>query len=418
MRSRARFGMAGLILAVLIAAFGLGAGSASGAEITTGKKCSPGKAICLTVRTFEGITASESTPDGTRYTYVDWTVQNDGGNTLTQVAVKVTLSESTAIFATPLPGGCTGGGTTITCKYPNLQAGTGPASSATTRAFFKTADAPAAGNFITAIATAKEGLNDKNTCPADGADPNCDTVSWTLFNSYEPDPDAALTFGLNGSRFRLPTNDGLSSFTFTAPAGSPFLTTFTKLATTDATALCFSTVECFDRPLSVSSGGVLSSGLSTPVLFYSRLATTLPPDKVAAIHYYDAVPLTLLPGNRLTSTVSFARMDGLRLTASTLGLAPKKYFVIGYQSSDNSFQLSETKGGVFLPLSATLNPKGEPVRIIGDKDDAIGDERSDAVCSTDIPPVSVTMPKICVKRAGQQTLDAYLWDNGNGTVNW
>jgi hypothetical protein len=30
----------------------------------------------------------------------------------------------------------------------------------------------------------------------------------------------------------------------------------------------------------------------------------------------------------------------------------------------------------------------------------------------------VTMPKICAKKVAPQTLDAFLWDLGNGNVNW
>ena len=415
MRNRARLGLVGLLLCFVIAAFGLGAGAASGAETTTGKKCSPGKSICLTVKTFNGITASEPAPavDGTRYTYVEWTVQNDGGSTLTQVKVTATTSVSTATFATPLPAGCTGGGTSITCSYANLPART-PPSSASTRAFFKTADAPAESNDITVTASTKEGGNDANTCPSGGTDPNCDNVSWTVTNSYEPEPNEALTFGLNGNRFRLPTNDGLSSFTFTAPGSAPFLTSFKKLATTESATLCFDKEVCFDRPLEVGSSGVLSFGQSTPVLFYSRLADApVAANKLNAIHFYDAVPLTLLAGNRLTAAPSFASMDGLRLTADAFGQLAGKYFVVGYQSSNNSFQLSLTNGGPPLTLTAGTG-SGEPIRIIGDQ----SGERSTTLCSTTVPASTVAMPKICAVKVSGKTLDAFLWDSGNGRVNW
>src|SRR5262245_36197414 len=97
MRSRTRLGFAGLVLCFLIAALGPGV-SARAAEIGTNppEKCNPtGRAICLTVKTFENITASDpSRPtDGKRFTWVEWTVRNGGGNTFTNPAVTVSFAD-------------------------------------------------------------------------------------------------------------------------------------------------------------------------------------------------------------------------------------------------------------------------------------------------------------------------------------
>jgi len=203
--TRLRVSFAGLVLAVGIAVFGLGAGVANGAQTNYAEQCTPGRALCLTVSTFENVTASQSGDDGKRYTWVEWKVRNSGGSTLTQVSTNVSLT-GTAAFVTPLPSGCTGSTTAITCRYANLPGGGN--ASATTRVYFKTADAPALSNDITITAVAKEGGNDSHSCPAGGTDPNCDTNSRTITNSYEQLNDEAATFGLNGNRFKLPTNDG------------------------------------------------------------------------------------------------------------------------------------------------------------------------------------------------------------------
>jgi hypothetical protein len=432
MGTRARFGLAGLVLGVLIAALGPG-GSARAAEIGTDppEKCNPtGRTICLTVRTYENITASDpSRPDGKRFTWVEWTYHNGGGTTLTNPAVTVSFADlcgaglsacsgaSTAQFELPAsPNICSVQGGNLVCTYPNLAAG---AFAATTRVYFKTADNTATRDVrasrINVTATAKERANDGNPC--DAGDPNCDTFTSSIVNSYEPDLDAAFTFGLNGKRFNLPTNDGLASFTFTSASSSVFLATFKKLTQTESADFCFSTVKCFDRTLFVNTQSAPGFGAANPVVFHSLLFDSpVSENNLNAIHFYDAVPLTLLAGNRLTpgSTPGFARMDGLRLAAPALGLAAGKYFVVNYQASNNSFQLSLAKGGAPLALTPTPSPAGNPIRIVGDD----SDERSTEICSTDIPSPIPTLPRVCVNKVGPKTLDAFLWDTGNGWANW
>ena len=46
------------------------------------------------------------------------------------------------------------------------------------------------------------------------SDPNCDTVSTFIINSYEPDANNGVSFALNGKQIYLATNDKNSSFAF------------------------------------------------------------------------------------------------------------------------------------------------------------------------------------------------------------
>ena len=430
MRTRVRLSFAGLILGVVIAALGPGATARAGEIGTTPPEaCNPtGRQICITLRTFEGITASDPTrTDGKRFTWVEWKLRNGGGSKLTHPAATVSIADlcdavacagpSTAQFALPLPSGCTLQGSNLVCTYPSLAAG---AETAFTRAFFKTADRTAArpvtAGVVSVTAEVKERSNDGNPCAS--GDPNCDTFTNSITNSYEPDPNAAFTFSVGTNRFHLPTNDGLSSFSFTGPGTSGFLASFRKLSLSESAAFCFS-ITCTDRALEVSTQGVLSFGVSTPMLFFSRLLNASgAANKVSAVHFYDSRTLAVLAGNRLTpgTTPSFARMDGVRFASPAFGLAAGNYFVRYYQSSDNSFQLSSTKDGPILTLALGAG-SGEPIRIIGDETEGANNERSDTLCSTSLPPASTTMPKICTKKVGP-VIEAYLWDSGNGRVNW
>ena len=63
----------------------------------------------------------------------------------------------------------------------------------------------------------------------------------------------------------------------------------------------------------------------------------------------------------------------------------------------------------------------DPIRIIGDQ----SDERSTTLCTTTIQSTIPTLPRICTKNVsgpppvqGQQPVDSFVWDNGNGNVNW
>ena len=379
--------------------------------------------MCLTVKTFENITASDPArpTDGKRYTWVEWTLRNAGGTTLTHPTVTVSFADicgaspcsgpSTAQFVLPAsPNVCSVSGANLVCTYANIAGG---GNTGATRVYFKTANVPATSSVISVTATVNERGNDTNPCAA--GDPNCDTFTSSIVNSYEPDPNAAFTFALDNSRFHLPTNDGLSSFTFTSPGSSVFLASFRKLTLAESAGLCFSDVVCFDRALSVDTQGTLSFGASTPVVFFTRLLDApVTASKLSAIHFYDAVALTA-SNNRLTpvSGPSFARMDGLSLEAPAFGRGAGKYFVVGYSSVDNSFQLSSTKGGPALTLTPGSG-SGVPIRIIGDQ----ADERSTSLCSTAIPASTVTMPKICAVKSGPKAIDTYVWDSGNGRVNW
>jgi hypothetical protein len=312
--------VAGFVLAFAVVAIG-SAGIASGAQVTNpaSSECNPdGRAFCIDVTTWDGITASDpARPGGTRYTWVEWEMSNAGGSTLTNPAVVVSLkdfdcsaqvppppgqdpltgctalSQTSAIQGTTVPSGCTVSGSTLTCTYASIPAG---GDTGVRRVYFKTGNEPTTHTRITVRGTVKERGNDAGS-GAGGcapADPNCDTFETFVDNSYEPLPNAAFTFALNGSKFYLETDDqlgtaslGASSFTFTSGSAAIFRTEFRA----DPSVCGTPSPTCFQRTLSVqavdASPGNYNSG---PLVFYARL-TNVPSGvtdrSVVATHTYD-----------------------------------------------------------------------------------------------------------------------------------
>jgi hypothetical protein len=312
--------VAGAVLAVVVIALG-SAGLASGGQVNTSACNQTGRLFCLSLSTFEGITASDaSRTNGKRYTWVEWSMANNGGSTLTNPKIVVTvadykcvptvarpnpnpslgecgdaLSRSTAFEMPTTPPACTlaSATQTLTCSYNNLTAtGTG-SSTGTTRAYFKTADLPATHSVITIQGTVKERANDGNACGV--GDPNCDTFATSIVNAYEPTPGLAETFALNNKPFHLATNDEFSSFDFKSLNPSVFKATFK----TDLSGCPTATSTCFQRTLNATT---VAAGFSAtnPIVFYARL-TNLPTgankvdeNNVVATHTYDGGSETII----------------------------------------------------------------------------------------------------------------------------
>lgn len=409
-------GLLGLLLGVVLLA--LGSAIPARAEVVSNSGClTTGRMFCLSVDTFQNITASDpARADGKRFTWADWKLSNPSTNTfsLTHPTITVTLTDycganpctsaqQTSSFVLPAaPNACSGGGQTITCTYANLASG---AASPLTTAYFKTGDSPATSTLVTVRGTVKERSNDSNTCAS--GDPNCDTFVVTQTNSYEPLQYEGDTYALNGNAFHLASNNEQYAFNFTSSKPNPFLAQFKALdPTTHPPANgCFGTVVCFDRTLEATTSGALSYGAT--VVFYARLSS-LPSgvnaNNLDAVHIYDQIDFTVA-SNRFTPnvSVSFARMDGLQIGAT-------KYYVVSYQSSNNSFQLSAAAGGA--PLSfADGTQTGSPIRVIGDQ----SDERSTVGCTLTFSS-KIPVPSICVQKVKgtQGTYDAYTWSDGNG----
>jgi hypothetical protein len=383
-----------------------------------------GRAVCVHVTTFQGITASDATrSDGKRYTWVEWQVRNAGGTSLTHPTTTVRFQDicgasncsgtSTVSLVAPLPSNCSTSTGDLVCTYPNLPANMpGPI----TRVFFKTANLPATASKITVTATVNERGSDAGSNPnCEATDPNCDTWPVSVVNSYEGDPEAGVTFALSGNRYNLPTNDLSASITFTANSPVNQLTTFNKLGLTPS--FCFSDVECYGSVLFADTGGVQTFGSGNPVVFYARLNNPpVPQSKIWAIHIYDDTGFTRVDSSRIkatTSTLDFSRMDGVEFKTATFGQAAAKYFIVpkSYRESDKSFQLSATKGGAVITSLIGTAATGNPIRIIGDQND----ETSSTLCTTN-PQTSLTGPKICVKKISNTVFDSYVWDLGNGWI--
>src|SRR5207249_3131776 len=91
-----------------------------------------------------------------------------------------------------------------------------------------------------------------------------------ITNSYEPDPEAALSYALNGKRFHLSSADEFYSFDFTSQSSANFLAQFQALDS--GTTYCFSSAPCFGRTLHADTGtGNAGFSATNPVVFYARL---------------------------------------------------------------------------------------------------------------------------------------------------
>jgi hypothetical protein len=370
MRQRASFVIFGIAVCLAVVALG-SAGIASGAENSV-QKCNVsdtgqdlGRDFCIDAKTFSGITASDTTPpagtDGKRYTWVEFSMTNTGGSTLTNPRIVASLTDfcgaaqctsgnppapSTTSQFVDFPANCTANAakTTLTCNYANIPATNPDASTPATRVYLKTGNAPATASKIDVQGTVKERANDSNPCQT--GDPNCDTVATSLVNSYEPDENAGVSFALNAKQVYLTTNDKNSSFAFKSKNASPFRSDFLTTFPSECGAVPSPT--CFYRTLSVTAtfdGPPPAAYNDGPVVFYGRV-TDLPSgvnqNNLSAIHTYDDN----------TSTV------------------------IGDVPAERS-----TKGCTFQ-------------------------------FSAQIP-----IPSICVKKQGQ-TFDVWVWDAKNGQIKW
>lgn len=337
MRQRASLVFLGLVVCLVVVALG-SAGVAGGAE-NSAQKCNVsdtgqdlGRDFCLDVTTFSGITASDpNAPQGTvgtRYTWVEFNLTNTGGTTLTNPRITASLTDfcggtTVCMSGTPpkptvtskfvdLPSNCTFGASesSVACTYANIPGGQ---PGATTRVYFKTADVPATSSRIDVSGTVKERGNDAGSGPAgcDPSDPNCDTVSTFVNNSYEGVAESGVSFALNGKQIYLATNDKNSSFAFKSKSASPFradfTTTFPAECGANPSPACFyrtlSVVATFDGPAVTYNDG--------PIVFYGRV-TGLPPgvnqNNLSAIHTYDDNTFTTIgdvPTERSTKACTF-----------------------------------------------------------------------------------------------------------------
>jgi len=425
MKRRIWLGLAALALSAAVTM--LGGAFATASVVTSGEQCNPtGRLMCLTVSTFSNITASQATAAGTRYTWVEWTLRNSGGTTLTHPTITVSLADfcgantctnpasTTAGFVLPdSANACVKSGTALTCTYPNLGAG---ASTPTTRVYFSTPLVPTTSSLITVNAIVKERANDANTCAA--GDPNCDTFSQSVTNSYEQEGPNAYSFALPDKTFHLAATNELSSFNFTSKNPSIF---FSQFKVEDpSSVLCFSDVPCFERILFADTQGSPGFSATNPVVFYGRVvppSNKISAKNIVALHLYDAVTLQASAAtNRFTGPTgaTYDRIDGVSFGADAAAvIAAGKYFVVN--PSGNSFQVSATKGGAPLSLLSSGAVQGSSLRIIGDQ----SDERSTKSCTTTPASINFPVPSICALDVkGQNAIDTWIWDTGNGRIGW
>ena len=111
--TRRRWGVAAIAAALGIVVLALGsAGFAAGAEVTPSACNTTGRLFCVDVSTFGGITASDPESDranGKRYTWVEWSMANTGGSTLSNPKITVTVADyncGTLVAPDPRAGDC------------------------------------------------------------------------------------------------------------------------------------------------------------------------------------------------------------------------------------------------------------------------------------------------------------------------
>ena len=376
MRQRASMMFLGLVVCLAVVALG-SAGIAGGAENSAPQKCNVsdtgqdlGRDFCLDVKTFSGITASDpNAPQGTvgtRYTWVEFKLTNTGGTTLTNPRIAAALTDFCGTTActsgtskfVELPTNCTFGTSEaiVTCTYANIPAGQ---PTATTRVYFKTGDVPATSSRIDVAGTVKERGNDAGSglggCAA--SDPNCDTVSTFIINSYEPDANTGVSFALNGKQIYLATNDKNSSYAFKSGHASPFRADFT----TTFPAECVAPVSptCFYRVLNVR------------------------PASTAQRPTYN---------------------DGTRRLLRAAQRSPAR----GHRTNRHA------------PSTRTTTVTGLPTRIIGDVPVRAVGRQDEGRLHVRALSTDIELPSICAKdvKGMPKTIDVWVWDNDNGQIKW
>jgi hypothetical protein len=377
-----------------------------------------GSLFCVTAAAFSNVTASNpARPDGKRWTWVEWSLENASRSSIEHPTITVSLSDvcgadacsalSSAFVLPAAPDVCAPSGSALVCSYPKLAAG---ASTDTTRIYFKTADAPATSTVIDVTAEVKK----KKWAH--------DTASTAVVVAYEPDASAAASFALDGKPLHLAANDELSSFDFTSASAAPFLA---RLQVEEPSPIyCFGDVPCFDRTLVASTEQAAGFSAANPVVFYARLVD--PPHGISektlsAVHFYDPVTLQAnAASKRFTGPAgtSFARIDGVTFDAGVSAvIAAGTYFVIDYRAADGSFKLAAKKWGPPVKPLSSAPVTGGPIRVIGDQKD----ERSTTSCTTAPAAIDFPVPSICVlklKVNGHKALDNWVWDASNGRIGW
>ena len=100
-----------------------------------------------------------------------------------------------------------------------------------------------------------------------------------------------------------------------------------------------------------------------------------------------------------------ARLDTVKIGSTT-------YFVVGVNTTTNTFQLSLTNGG--SPEAFSGSQTGVPTRVIGDQ----SFERTTKGCTFSFTN-QIPVPSICAKKPqGLQALDVWIWDSSNGGIKF
>ncbi len=404
----------------------------AGSALTPASACNEGgKSFCVNVTKSDNVSLST---DSVAYLEIDVSMTSrETSSTLTHPTAMVTLgpdcyastplsgtetcgsqtAPTTAVFLFSVPSGCTQDASTgtVTCRFANIPAG---GTSSVYQLFYSTptlANVPS-GTTVFASEVAFEGSVDEHTNDNGTSDPQQDTALGATTISYEPIANQAVSIVPPARPVKL-APDQISAVFFRSKAGSAPATA-TLAVEPFAAANCFGGLTCFDLQRETSLG-IPSSSLDGTILWRLRLLGTTSTN-FSLVHRYDPLSVTASAAtDAFTSTVSYANVDGVKLSGATgLGLADGDYYVVGASTSAPfTFKVSPTKGGAPVDVTADGGASAARIRIIGDQRSELFNPGSTS-CESATP--SATPVMFAAKVKGLQAVDVCLWDSANGLV--
>lgn len=254
------------------AAFTLFGGSTAGLAGLNPEKCNEaGRAICIKIDDTDDVSPSVlGSPTGTHYMYNVVTVRNNGGNALTNVSVKLTLTDRFDSLVPPttkpstadyIEGQSTGAcsesaaaSNILNCTSPNLPAG---ASVTFDPLVFRTSISPGvkATTMLVEVA-AKEGGKEQPS----PKDPTNEQFSWSEETLLEGDPNAQRSWVFPGASVTLTTTKVGQYSTFPVNVPTTFGTSLVaQLVESPASLGTLCPTTCFGEQLTTVATGIFDA---------------------------------------------------------------------------------------------------------------------------------------------------------------
>ena len=409
------------LLSLGLAAFAAAAAISTAASGDTSgtNPCPPGgqaRQFCVAITDTDKVSTSPDPASGKPASYMRYvvTITNYDQNKLTHVRLTTQLSDRTpsgSVASTArlvsvdstTPGACseTSPGTTV------CDAGSLPANSQPFVATFFYSTSSTSGVTAT-VMDATVSVDEHSSDQGQPLDPVQETQTAQNATEYESSDASAATVVPPGQERKLDLNTSTSDLTFTTPGTHFFIASVEESA--NDTGHCFTGVPCLAQTTfsDVSGGADLFSSANWLTWFRRILnpPTGVNANNIDALHFYDAVPVTAdAAADRFTSTTkSFVGIDGVRFPSAPAPLQPNvNYFVVN--ATATTFQVSATKGGKPIDLTAGGSYSAQRIRIIGDAKA----ERWSPCTAT--PP---SVPAICAVQISKTEIDEWVADSENG----